>query len=228
VDHFSLLFEERRKNALVVGVPEEAFPFPRAVSWAVYGGGFSIPRIIVNHSINVNEWIEDGAAYAASFVHQQGFPKESIVMMTAVEQRFQSCADRRSDDGRIALRTYATVGLGNARAAGDPVAIAPKFGTINLIVAIAGTLSDEALLECIAIVTEAKARFLSERRVLSGISGALATGTGTDCVTILSLGVGDAIINVGKHTMAGSLIALAVMDAMAKSLALRHEASLLK
>ena len=212
---------------MVIGIPEEAFPSPRAVSWAVYGGGFSIPRIIVNHSINVNDWIEDGATYAASFVRQEGFPKESIVMMTAVEQRFQSSTDRHSSDDRFAVRTYATVGLGNALAAGDPVSIAPKFGTINLIVAIAGTLSDEALLECIAIATEAKARFLFERRVQSGISCAMATGTGTDCVTILSLGVGGAISNVGKHTTAGSLIALSVMDAMAKSLALRQTASLL-
>ena len=146
-------------------------------------------------------------------------------MMTAVEQQFQSRADRHSNDERIALRTYATVGLGNALAAGDPVATAPTFGTINLLIAIAGTLSDEALLEGIAIVTEAKARFLFEQKVRSGISGAIATGTGTDCVTILSLGVGDAIPNVGKHTMAGSLIALSVMDAMAKSLALRRGAS---
>lgn len=211
---------------MVIGIPEEAFPFPRAVSWAVYGGGMSIPRIIINHSVNVNEWIEDGAAYATSFVHEQGFPKESIMMMTAVEQRFQSCADRRSNDGRFAVRAYATVGLGNALAAGDPVAIAPKFGTINLIVAIVGTLSDEALLESIAIATEAKARFLFEQRVLSGISGARATGTGTDCVTILSLGVGDSILNIGKHTLAGSLIALSVMDAMAKSLSLRRRALL--
>ncbi len=149
-------------------------------------------------------------------------------MMTAVQQRFQSTADRRSDDGRFAVRTYATVGLGNALAAGDPVAIVPKFGTINLIVVIAGTLSDEALLESIAIVTEAKARFLSERRVLSGISSALATGTGTDCVTILSLGVGEKIFAIGKHAKAGELVALSVMDAMTKSLTLRHGASLLK
>ena len=147
-------------------------------------------------------------------------------MMTAVEQRFQSRADRYSNDGRFAVRAYATAGLGNALAAGDPVAIAPKFGTINLIVAIVGTLSDEALLECIAIVTEAKARFLSERRVKSVNSRAIATGTGTDCVTILSLGVGDVILNVGKHTMAGSLIALSVMDAMGKSLVLRRGALL--
>ena len=146
--------------------------------------------------------------------------------MTAGEQRFQSRADRYSNDGRFAVRAYATAGLGNALAAGDPVAIAPKFGTINLIVAIVGTLSDEALLECIAIVTEAKARFLSERRVKSVNSRAIATGTGTDCVTILSLGVGDVILNVGKHTMAGSLIALSVMDAMGKSLVLRRGALL--
>lgn len=145
-------------------------------------------------------------------------------MMTTVSQQFQAVSDRTAEDGTCAVRTYATVGLGNALAAGDPVTPVPPFGTINLAVIVAATLSTEALLECIAIATEAKARFLHERGVTSTVSRAMATGTGTDCVTIVSLGVGECISEIGKHTKPGELLALSVMDAMEKSLALRHGA----
>ena len=220
--HFGLLSEEWRENALIIGIPESAFPSPRAVSWAVRGGGFTIPRIIVNHSIDVNEWIEDCQAYIESFIEKEGLPKESIIMLTSVPQRFQRCADRSSAVGTFAVRTYATVGVGNALAAGDPVGTAMKqYGTINLIVIVAGTLSTEACLECISIIAEAKARFLREKGIASIVSGEIATGTGTDCVVVVSLGVGERIAYVGKHTEVGSLIARSVVDAMGESYRLR-------
>ncbi len=222
MDHFSSLSEQWLKNALIIGIPESAFPFPRAVSWAVHGGGFTIPRIIVNHSIDANEWVEDWRAYAASFVEKEGLPKEGVVMLTSVPQRFQSSVDRHSITSTFAVRTYATVGLGNALAAGDPAnGIPKKFGTINLIIVVAGTLSAEACLECISIVTQAKTRFLREKGIVSVVSGEIATGTGTDCVAVISLGVGENIDYVGSHTEVGSLIARSVMDAMKKSFNLR-------
>jgi len=222
MDHFALLSEERRGNALIVGIPQSAFPSPQAVSWAVSGGGFAIPRVIVNHSIDAHERIEDCAAYARSFLEGEELPKESIIMLTSVHQRFQGIADLCSGTDTFAVRTYATVGLGNALAAGDPVdAVSKQCGTINLIVVVAGTLSAEACLECISVVTEAKTRFFREKEIISVSSGETATGTGTDCVVIVSLGVGDHIAYVGSHTEEGSLIARSVIDAMRKSYDLR-------
>jgi adenosylcobinamide amidohydrolase len=222
MDHFALVYEEWRENALILDIPQRVFPFPRAVSWAVCGGGFAIPRIIVNHSIDANEWIEDCVVYTASFLEKEGLPKESIVMLTSVSQRFQRSADRRSVANTFAVRTYATVGLGNALAAGDPVdMVSRQCGTINLIVLLAGVLSVEACLECIGVITEAKTRFLREKNVISVVSGEIATGTGTDCAVIVSLGIGNRIAYVGSHTEEGSLIACSVMDAMRKSYDLR-------
>jgi adenosylcobinamide amidohydrolase len=52
---------------------------------------------------------------------------------------------------------------------------------------------------------------------VSEISDAIATGTGTDCMAVLSLGKGERIRFAGKHTKIGELIACAAIDAMNES-----------
>jgi len=221
--HLSLLREEHDRDALVIRIPEDNFPNVRAVSWAIRGGGFTSPHVIVNHSIREGEWIENVDTYADAFIQYKKLPAESIMMLTSVCQQFQASADECFSD--LAVRAYATVGLGNALAAGDPVAEYPRFGTINLIVITTATMTDEAMLESMAIVTEAKARFLAERRIRSTMSAAIATGTGTDCVAIISLGVGEKIRYAGKHTKLGELTARAVMRAMGDGLRRRFVAA---
>jgi iron complex transport system ATP-binding protein len=83
-----------------------------------------------------------------------------------------------------ALECFATVGVSNALAVGDPATYDEKPGTINVIVAVDRSLSDAALVEAVAIVTEAKTRALFDARVKSTVSEVLATGTGTDCVAL--------------------------------------------
>ena len=166
-------------------------------------------------------WIENAETYIAEFLRRRELPRESIVMLTAVAARFLGRADVRDGDG-VSVRAYATVGLGNALAAGDPAPAIPAIGTINAIIAIAATCTDEALLESLAVATEAKARFLAEHDVRSTVSGAIATGTGTDCLAILSLGVGPRVRYAGKHTKTGESVAQAVMQAMARSIELRR------
>jgi adenosylcobinamide amidohydrolase len=221
VDHFSCLREERSHDTFILQVPPAAFPAARAVSWAIQGGGFIAPRVIVNHSTGQKGWIGDIYAYVRDFMTTRNLPSSSVVMLTTVNMSFQGTSELRDDGAGLAVRAYATVGLGNALAAGDPGGFPPEIGTINLIVVIAGKCSDEALMEGISIAAEAKTRFLTEHGVRSIRSDALATGTGTDCAVILSLGVGLPVRYVGKHTTAGELIARAVMGAMADSMNLR-------
>ncbi len=194
------------------------------------GGGFVSPRVIVNHSTN-GLWIDDIEDYVNGFIRGHRFPEEAVVMVTTVPQGFRGTAERSA--GSIAVRVHATVGLGNALAAGDPVTL-PRIGTINTIVLIDAALSDAACLESIAIATEAKAGFLAARGVRSTVSGRIATGTGTDCTAVVALGHPadgqDAsrrpvLSYAGKHTLLGKLVAEAVADAvrdaMADSLARR-------
>ncbi len=48
-------------------------------------------------------------------------------------------------------------------------------------------LSDEAMVEAIQIATEGRVRALYEAGIQSSASNLLATGTGTDCIAIVSL-----------------------------------------
>jgi adenosylcobinamide amidohydrolase len=212
--HVSFIAEHRCDNMLRIEIPENIFPSPRAVSWAINGNGLIIPRVIINHTI-CDKQVDGMDEYVAGFINQHHFPAESIILLTAVLQKFQGRTEEQYGD--LAVRTYATVGLGNALAAGDPVVAGQGFGTINLIVIIAATLTDAALIESVAIATEAKARFLTEQNVRSIISGAPATGTGTDCIVVVSLGGGEKIRYAGKHTKIGELIARTVMSAMKES-----------
>lgn len=205
------------RDSLVVFIPPEIFPSPRAISWAVYGGGISVPRYVVNHTIAKNTWVEDSRTYAKSVASKLLLPADkTIVMMTSVKQRFAGYAE--CWHGGLSVQTFATVGLGNSLAAGDPASGSSQPGTINLIVPVAATLTDEALIECVAIATEAKLAFLFEHDIKSVISKRPATGTGTDCITIVSLGIGEKLSYAGKHTKLGELVGRAVASAMDDSL----------
>jgi adenosylcobinamide amidohydrolase len=212
------------RNSLVVTIPPEFFPFPRAISWAIHGGGFSAPRHVVNHTIGKTVWIEDPRAYASWVARELSLPEnETIVMMTSVLQCFAGCAEYNYGD--LSVRAFSTVGLGNALAAGDVGDNHAETGTINTILAVSAALSDEALIECLAVATEAKSFFLFERGVKSVLSGKLATGTGTDCITVVSLGTGEKLSYAGKHTKLGELIARATTAAMSESLRKRLSAN---
>jgi adenosylcobinamide amidohydrolase len=96
---------------------------------------------------------------------------------------------------------------------------APTLHTINMILTVQPGLSDEAMVEAVQIVTEGRVRALYEKGIKSRQSGLPATGTGTDCVAIVSLGDGVERY-CGKHTKLGELIGGAAYISVAKGLAL--------
>ncbi len=214
MDELSLLEECREKDSLIVSIPRDIFPHAHASSWAVYGGGNTLPHAIVNH--NCGDLDSNVDKYVSKFIEARGLPAESVIMLTAVSQKFQGSAEI-SYDG-TAVRAYATVGIGNALAAGDPASsYLGRTGTINIIVIVPAMLSIGGLIEGIAIATEAKVQFLYDKGVESTVSRAMATGTGTDCITFVSLGVGNETRYAGKHLPLGQFIARAVTYAMEDS-----------
>ena len=90
--------------------------------------------------------------------------------------------------------------------------------TINMILIVRPALTDEALVEAIQIATEGRVRALYEARVQSSVSSLAATGTGTDCIAIASLGGGAGAPYCGKHTEFGELIGLAAYEAVKNGL----------
>jgi adenosylcobinamide amidohydrolase len=116
--------------------------------------------------------------------------------------------------GGTRAHCVATVGLANALRAGDPPGPFVSIGTINLLCSVDIPLQKEALLEGLAIATEAKAAALFDAGVTSRRTGLPATGTGTDCVVIASA-IGPAPAQyAGKHTDVGAAIGMAVQQAV--------------
>ena len=126
--------------------------------------------------------------------------------------------------GGARVTCFTTVGCGNALSVGDPASLTieeqgPSLHTINMILAVQPGLSDEAMVEAVQIATEGRVRALYENGIKSCRSDLPATGTGTDCVAIVSLGDGVECY-CGKHTKLGELIGGAAYISVAKGLAL--------
>jgi adenosylcobinamide amidohydrolase len=136
--------------------------------------------------------------------------------MTGVKMERLVC--RTVQDGGLQLECFATVGLSNALAIGDPATYDEQPGTINLIVVVNRPLSAAALVEGVEMVTEAKVRALYAGRVKSTMSDAFATGTGTDCVVIACPIGAPAYRYCGKHTRLGEVLGQVVGEAMTAGL----------
>jgi adenosylcobinamide amidohydrolase len=107
---------------------------------------------------------------------------------------------------------WCTAGRSNALRIGDP-ATAGKIrpGTINLALVINQPLSASAMVEALAMVTEARTAAVLDAGIRSTRTDRLATGTGTDCVAVASPLRGSAHIYCGKHTAVGELIGKAAL-----------------
>jgi len=210
--------EEREGLIVSFAVPA------RTLSWAVLNGGFCHARHIINHHVDGNDalfcaqpvpWLER----AASGLGLQG---KIVGMATAVEMRHMVQVSMIGGGARVTC--FTTVGCGNALSVGDPAPVtieesAPTLHTINMILTVESGLSDAAMVEAVQIATEGRVRALYENGIKSCRSDLPATGTGTDCVAIVSLGDGVERY-CGKHTKLGELIGGAAYVSVAKGLAL--------
>ncbi len=115
------------------------------------------------------------------------------------------------------MRLWATVGLGapiQAAAGAGPTP--PRAGTVNLVAWVPQRLSDGALVNAVATVTEAKTQAIREL-------GLAATGTATDAVAVLCPPAGPVAEYAGPRSQWGARLARAahraVLDGGAVTLA---------
>jgi adenosylcobinamide amidohydrolase len=217
----SSLFNVRHQpDALILSFSSPA----RTLSWAVLNGGFCHARHVINHHVDGNDalfcaqpgpWLERAAAAL-------GLRGQIVAMATAVEMKYTVHVSMENPGARVIC--FATVGCGNALSVGDPATVTTvqpvaALHTINMILTVEPGLADKAMVEAIQIATEGRVRALYEKGIRSCQSGLPATGTGTDCVAVVSLGDG---VNLycGKHTELGELIGSAAYKCVAKGLAL--------
>ena len=187
----------------------------RTLSWAVTGGGFARAHAIVWRHVAEDELAPgvDPARFMTAALDEAGL-RGAVGLLTARDLTTFDCVTRQAADE--AARCVATVGLGNALAAGDPPGPF-AVGTINLLLQLATPLSDGALVELLALAAEARTAAVLEAAVPSRRSAKLATGTGTDCIVVAAPdanGVGAPY--AGKHTLLGALAGGAVREVVAR------------
>jgi len=206
------------RDALMVSF---ASPAP-VLSWAVLNGGMCHADHIVNCHVRGDDaaFCAQPEQWLAQTAVELGLKGKVVAMATAVEMTQLVQVSLSSGDAEVTC--FATVGCGNALSVGDPASMlleepAPTLHTINMILTVQPGLADEAMVEAVQIATEGRVRALYETGIKSSRTGLLATGTGTDCIAVVSLG-GNPVRYCGKHTQLGELIGMAAYSAVKKGL----------
>jgi adenosylcobinamide amidohydrolase len=205
--------------ALILSFPATA----RVLSWAVVNGGFCYADHVINHHVRSDDPLF--CAHPLGWLEQAslglGLCGNVVAMATAVEMK--DLVRVALSGGGSEVNCFATVGCGNALSVGDPASVVTKetmpapLHTINMILTVRPGLSDSAMVEAIQIATEGRVRALCEAGIKSSISNLAATGTGTDCIAIVSLGH-EREPYCGKHTQLGECIGRAAHAAVKKGL----------
>ena len=205
------------ENAIIVSFRAPA----RVLSWALLNGGLCRSDHIVNHYVRSDDvrFCADPRSWLTNAVENLALDGKAVAMATAVPMKNYAQVSFAGLNAEVSC--LATVGCGNALAAGDPAsaAITETAHTINLIVIVQPALSDAAMVEAIQIATEGRTRALYEAGVRSTVSNLPASGTGTDCIALASLGAAAGAEYCGKHTVLGELIGRAAYAAVQQGLA---------
>jgi len=201
-----------------------AFSSPqRVISSAILNGGLMKAEHIVNRKVpKHSSSCEASEKSLSDYAKAQGWQGHVVGMMTAASMSSlrieQACVEGMN------ITVLVTTGISNARRAGDKADIqelsgsTDEVGTINLILIFSAQLTDTAMVEAMMIATEGKAAALQNVKILSPLSGLLATGTGTDAIAVVSGNGSQKIKFCGKHVLLGEWIGRLVIKAVTRSL----------
>ncbi|GAB3493044.1 adenosylcobinamide amidohydrolase [Nocardiopsis coralliicola] len=153
----------------------------RMLSSGVLGGGLGTRSFVVNAQVDGDYRRTDPATHLASLARGARARGAGVGLMTAADVT----RARLSGDGGV--EALATAGVGRPTWAADDEELdearlayplsGPAPGTVNTIVAVPVPLTDSALVNLVATVTEAKVQALME-------AGFACTGTASDAVCV--------------------------------------------
>jgi adenosylcobinamide amidohydrolase len=176
----------------------------RAIASGPLGGGLGERHWVINASVHKGYSRLDPDAHLHGLSTALRLSGPGVGLLTAV-----NVADAVATvDGGV--RVVATVGLGyptRAAAPPDLDAEAERVGTINIVALLPALLTDAALVNAVATVTEAKVQALCDR-------GADATGTATDALFVGCVPGRTAEPFGGPRSTWGSRLARAVHEAV--------------
>jgi adenosylcobinamide hydrolase len=177
-----------------------------AISSAIVGGGIGPVSWVLNLTVDRDYSRLDPADHLAEVADGLGLSGRGIGLMTAVD--VGTLSEAQADGATV----HATVGISQPVWAADvlraPPSAVPTPGTINLVAAVPVRLSDAALVNAVATITEAKAQALGAHQVPG-------TGTASDAVCVLCPIAGDQEVFGGPRSTWGGRLAQATFEAIA-------------
>ncbi len=192
------------------------FPKPQSfLSWAIIGGGriqgetvawCEVRNVELPVSMDPKKFLE--ARFSAEGI------QNAVGLMTS--RSLDSYVDIEKNLDGISARSIATVGLSNALRVGEPPSQKMGVGTINILCHVSRSLSEEALLEALAVAAEAKTTVILEASCAGILTGEenTVTGTGTDCIVMATPEGHPKLRYAGKHTLIGYLVGSVVMESV--------------
>ncbi len=181
----------------------------RGISSSIVGGGIGSVSWVLNMTVDAQYDRLDPDRHLLHVARRLDLDGRGIAMMTAVDVNKYQIAETNG------ATAWATVGVSRPVWAAElSGTVEPDAGpgTINLIVTVPVNLSDAALVNAVATVTEAKVQALLH----CGVDG---TGTASDAVAVLCAGDGTAEQFGGPRSTWGGRIARAVYDATSAGIA---------
>src|SRR5215813_2889720 len=132
--HFSLPWTAAvRERTLVVSLP---LPY-RVLSWAPLAGGLVEAQTVINHQVRTDEYAahaQEPEVFLQALAQRLNLRAAVVGLMTGV--KMERLVRRIGRHGPFAAECFATVGVSNALAVGDPATYEETPGTINLILVI--------------------------------------------------------------------------------------------
>jgi adenosylcobinamide hydrolase len=183
-----------------------------AISSAPHGGGIGSRHWVLNAQVPIEFPRTDLARHLETLASGLGLAGDGVGFLTAADV---TAYEHSTDSDATAC---ATVGLAHPTWAADDdgatnTPYEPRVGTINIVATVPLRLSDSALVNAIATVTEAKSQALAE----FGVPG---TGTASDAICVLCPTTGAAEHFAGPRAALGAPLARAVYRAVRQGTAL--------
>lgn len=156
------------------------------ISSAVYGGGMRRVERMINIYVDRFYRCDNPERDIAESLKQWGIPTDHTAgLLTAVQLRHASVQEEQSGD--YSVLCCATAGVSNAARAGSQRTTFRADwtpGTINVMLAVDGRMTQAAMVNAVMTATEAKAAALHDLGVCDAENGLSATGTTTDAVVL--------------------------------------------
>jgi adenosylcobinamide amidohydrolase len=188
-------------------------------SWAIVNGGRCRARVVAWLRVNNADLPPDvdPRRLLSERLVARGMPQAVGLLTSGLIENY---AEARASTDEVNAHAITTVGLSNALRIGDPPGQGVAAGTINIVCRISAALSEEAALEALSLIAEARTAAVAESHVPSRRTRAPATGTGTDCIVLAWPRASAAPADyAGKHTAIGHVVGAAVLQSVRTGIA---------